>query len=237
MASYQEYSYFVEARQVQRLVDSETRWLDAGCGHQILELRLALEEKELVQRARLAVGCDAFVSSLSHHRSLQRRVACDLGTLPFVDGSFNLVTLNMVAEHLENPDAVVNELARVLEPGGVLLIHTPNAACYETKLVKLGWTIVPRSWAYSLIRFLEYREPEDVFPTFYKANTRGRILGLVSKVGMEEKEFTFVEGRPFFFFFAPASILELLFCRVLRKLMGKEFTAGTIIGVYRKKAG
>ena len=63
MASYQEYSYFVEARQVQRLVDSETRWLDAGCGHQILELRLALEEKELVQRARLAVGCDAFVSS------------------------------------------------------------------------------------------------------------------------------------------------------------------------------
>ena len=56
------------------------------------------------------------------------------------------------------------------------------------------------------------QKARSVFPTFYKANTRGRILGLVSKVGMEEKEFTFVEGRPFFFFFAPASILELLFC-------------------------
>ena len=44
LAPYQEYSYYVYAEWLQRLVSSETRWLDAGCGHQTLESRLQREE-------------------------------------------------------------------------------------------------------------------------------------------------------------------------------------------------
>lgn len=235
LAPYQEYSYYVHAEWLQRLVSSETRWLDAGCGHQSLESRLEREERKIVSSAQLAVGCDGMWSSVSRHRSLKRLVTCDVLALPFADRSFNFVTLNMVAEHLQRPEVVIAEIARVLEDGGVLLIHTPNAAGYGVKLNQLTWHLVPRRLVYALIRFLEYREPEDVFPTFYRANTRKRIYDLASGCGMEEQEFRFVEGRPCFYFLAPLSVVEILVCRFLRSLGREDLAAGTIVAVYRKK--
>jgi ubiquinone/menaquinone biosynthesis C-methylase UbiE len=235
LAPYQEYSYFVHAEWVQRLVGPKTRWLDAGCGHQSLESRLHREEQQIVDSARLAVGCDGMWSSVSRHRSLKRLVTCDVSALPFAEASFDLVSLNMVAEHLQRPDVVMAEIARVLDDGGLLLIHTPNAAGYGVKLAQLTWRVVPQTLVHKLIRFLEYREPEDVFPTFYKANTQKTICDLVSSIGLEEQEFKFVEGRPCFYFLAPLSILEIAFCRCLRFLGRKDLTAGEILAVYRKK--
>ncbi len=235
LAPYQKYSYYVHAEWVKRLVGPETRWLDAGCGHQSLESRLQTEERKIVDSAQLAVGCDGVWSSVSRHRSLRNLVTCDVSALPFADRSFNVVTLNMVAEHLQEPEAVMTEVVRVLEDGGVLLIHTPNATGYSVRLNQLTWQVVPRRVVYALIRFLEHREPEDVFPTFYRANTRKRIYDLVSSCSMEEQEFQFVEGRPCFYFLAPISALEILVCRFLRLLGRKDLTAGAIVATYRKK--
>ena len=235
LAPYQEYSYYVYAEWLQRLVSSETRWLDAGCGHQTLESRLQREERKIVDSAQLAVGCDGLWSSVSRHRSLKKRVTCDVSALPFPDRRFTFVTLNMVAEHLERPEAVIAELTRVLEDSGLLLIHTPNAAGYGVRLAQLTWQLMPRRVVHSLIRFLEHREAEDVFPTFYRANTRKRIYDLISTVGMEEEEFRFIEGRPCFYFLAPFSIIEILLCRFLRSLGRRDLTAGEILAVYRKK--
>ena len=141
----------------------------------------------------------------------------------------------MVAEHLERPEAVIAELTRVLEDSGLLLIHTPNAAGYGVRLAQLTWQLMPRRVVHSLIRFLEHREAEDVFPTFYRANTRKRLYELASCVGMEEQEFKFVEGRSCFYFLAPLSVLELVLCRLLRSLGRKDLSAGEILAVYRKK--
>jgi ubiquinone/menaquinone biosynthesis C-methylase UbiE len=235
LAPYQEYSYYVHAEWVQRLVSSETRWLDAGCGHQSLESRLQREERKIVDSAQLAVGCDGMWSSVSRHRCLTNRVTCDISALPFADRSFSFVTLNMVAEHLQKPEAVIAEIARVLDEGGALLVHTPNAAGYGVRLAQLTWQLLPQTVVYAPVRFLEYREPEDVFPTFYRANTRKRIYDLISTVGMEEEEFRFIEGRPCFYFLAPFSIIEILLCRFLRSLGRRDLTAGEILAVYRKK--
>ena len=45
---------------------------------------------------------------------------------PFEDGSFDGVDLKDVLEHLENPAQTIREVARVLRPGGVAVISTPN---------------------------------------------------------------------------------------------------------------
>jgi len=49
-------------------------------------------------------------------------VTADLTRLPFADGSFDCVTCGYVLEHLADPEPGLAEMARVLEPGGRLLL-------------------------------------------------------------------------------------------------------------------
>ncbi len=46
--------------------------------------------------------------------------------LPFEDGRFDCVVLQEVIEHLQNPVLVMKEIHRVLKPGGVFILSTPN---------------------------------------------------------------------------------------------------------------
>jgi ubiquinone/menaquinone biosynthesis C-methylase UbiE len=50
----------------------------------------------------------------------------DAYALPFEDGSFDVVVCVRVVHHLEHPGAVFAEFARVLRPGGVLVLEFAN---------------------------------------------------------------------------------------------------------------
>lgn len=49
-----------------------------------------------------------------------------LRRLPYDDASFDVVLLIEVIEHLENHRTALCELARILKPGGVMILTTPN---------------------------------------------------------------------------------------------------------------
>jgi SAM-dependent methyltransferase len=59
-----------------------------------------------------------------------RLEAGDLRSLRYADGTFELVVCFEVIEHFEEPLVVLDELVRVLAPGGVLLISSPNRNVY-----------------------------------------------------------------------------------------------------------
>ena len=51
----------------------------------------------------------------------------DCHAMPFQDGRFDLVMCRSVLEHLEDPQAVFCEVARVLAPGAILCFLRPIA--------------------------------------------------------------------------------------------------------------
>ena len=46
--------------------------------------------------------------------------------LPFADRSFNVVIIKHIVEHLPDPDKAIREIGRVTQPGGTLILATPN---------------------------------------------------------------------------------------------------------------
>lgn len=59
--------------------------------------------------------------------------------LPFASGSADVVIMSELIEHLVDTDAALGEVRRVLRPGGVLLLSTPNlAAWYNRVLLGVG---------------------------------------------------------------------------------------------------
>lgn len=55
-----------------------------------------------------------------------RVVPVEPGPLPFPDGAFDVIESMDVIEHTTDPRAYLSELLRVLSPGGVILLVTPN---------------------------------------------------------------------------------------------------------------
>jgi ubiquinone/menaquinone biosynthesis C-methylase UbiE len=57
--------------------------------------------------------------------------------LPFSEASFDLVYMTEVIEHLANPDGAIEEVRRILRPGGHLVLSTPNLACLPNRALLL----------------------------------------------------------------------------------------------------
>jgi ubiquinone/menaquinone biosynthesis C-methylase UbiE len=194
-------------------VGPTTRWLDLGCGNRVLPDWRRDAELHLVGRAALVVGTDYDLSSLRRHRSIRCRCRSDASRLPFVDDSFDLVTANMVAEHLEDPASVFAEACRVLRRGGVFVVHTPNSRSYVVRVSQL----LPRRLKEGLARVLHKRRSGDLFPTYYRANTADQIEALARQVGLETVEVRTLTTAAILAVVPPAAALELMWIRLLMR--------------------
>ena len=222
------------AEKVASLLRASTRWLDAGCGHRIFNFASASEERQMLERIQSAVGCDLDASALRNHRSLTNRVCCDLRQMPFPDGSFDLVTLNYVVEHIEDVHETFTGISRVLVPDGHLVILTPNVRSYYVRLIRFGNRLLPKFVVQQLAWYLEYREPEDIFPTFDRANTQHALSEHLKAVGMIEEQSLLLTGQPLFYFAAPLFALEMAVCRVMLWLGWLNLRPKRFLAVYRR---
>jgi SAM-dependent methyltransferase len=175
----------IYGRTLQRYVQPGIRWLDVGCGYQVLpDWALADDaQRELVSRVASLTGIDVD-PRISEHPLLTYRVAGLGGSLPFRDETFDLITANMVIEHIQQPEEFLADMRRVLRPGGRFLFHTPNILFWMTFLAYL----TPDSIKKPIIWKLERRHADDVFPTHYTLNTPWRIEKLATKSGFQVEE-------------------------------------------------
>lgn len=104
--------------------------LDWGCGHgQISHL---LRERGVdVVAFDYVEGADAGVRPLEHFPEIEAYVSGDPVLLPFAENQFDTVLSCGVLEHVHRPEDSLEELHRVLRPGGRLLVYKlPNRLSY-----------------------------------------------------------------------------------------------------------
>ena len=173
-----------------------TVWLDAGCGFRLLEDDTDRLEDWLATHCGRIVGMDISVMS---HRNIDTLVRGSLYKLPFANSSFDLVTCNMVVEHLDRPAVAFAEVTRCLRPGGALVISTPNLLNYGILSNAVASRLLPDRWRLRLVCNSDDREPNDIFRVRYKANTLPRLARLLSASGLQvHKAIPFRQHIPFF---------------------------------------
>lgn len=111
------------------VVSPGAQWLDLGCGSGVLTRRLealgaggaAVDgSPAMIEVARQAAGDRS-------RNEFEYRWIETVESLDYADASFDGVLCSSVIEYVETPAAVLDEMARVLKPGGTLIASFANS--------------------------------------------------------------------------------------------------------------
>jgi SAM-dependent methyltransferase len=111
---------------------------------------------------------------------------------PFPDATFDACTSDYVCEHLEDPQCHLEEVWRVLKPGGVYVFRTPNRFHYTAVVSHL----TPHSFHLKVANRLRAIESHDPYPTCYRFNSRRKISKLARECSFQIEQMRMVEKEP-----------------------------------------
>lgn len=209
-----------------RLVDSNCRWLDVGCGRDLFRSNAPLG-RILANRCQRLVGVDPD-PTLAENPFVHEKVA-----VPFEEyrpkETFDLVTMRMVAEHVENPAQVARVLAESAAPGGLVVVYTVN----RFSPVPLLTAIVPFVLHHPAKRILWGSARKDTFPTFFRMNTRTRLRKIFEEAGLREAFFAYLDDCRTSSGFKMLQMFELGLWRILKKV-GFRYPENCLLGVFQK---
>jgi len=145
------------------------RVLDFGAGTGTMAARLAAEPA-----VTDVVAADLAPPEEGNAPAKVRWLRADLNEpLPVAAQQFDLLVAVEIIEHLENPRAVAREWRRLLAPGGMLVMSTPNVECIRSLLA-----LVFRG------HFLPFTEPW--YPAHITALTAADVQRVLAEAGFEE---------------------------------------------------
>lgn len=209
------FDYVTSLEKINRVFDFQVpslKILDLGCG----DGRLS---KELVDLGHEVWGVDVNEAGLAQARifGLQTVQADIEAKIPLEDAQFDLILFLDTLEHLNNPEAVLKEIHRLLKDNGQVIISCPNHFDLRNRLQILfgggiiHWahrqyaTSVP--WAYGHIRFLLFKELAELL----------NLCGLYIKVS----QYNFMAGGVIPRRLTPSGLRKFLLKRWPQLLSGK----------------
>jgi SAM-dependent methyltransferase len=126
-----------------------------------------------------AFGVEVSQTAVEHVRERGFEVFCgELGKAAYPDDYFDVIIASEVLEHVPYPRALIEEIRRVLRPGGLLWETTPHGRGISARLLGLSWSNVC---------------PPDHLQLFSVAGIRG----LLSNAGFERVEVATHGTNPF----------------------------------------
>jgi 2-polyprenyl-3-methyl-5-hydroxy-6-metoxy-1,4-benzoquinol methylase len=145
---------------VARILDKAPRGslLDVPAGEGALAARLIA--------AGFAVSCCDLYPEIFRLKDVPIHQGDLNGELPFAERSFDHLTCLEGLEHIENPQQAIREFARVLRPGGTVIVSVPNILNIEERMKWLlyGYTshFKPMSRAHVERLRAEYDNREEI---------------------------------------------------------------------------
>ncbi|MEM9940966.1 MAG: class I SAM-dependent methyltransferase [Planctomycetota bacterium] len=127
------------------------------------------------------LGWDAFgvdVSEKAVELCRDQGLSCEVlrdGKLPFDDESFDLVTNWQVIEHVLDVKKALCEWKRVLKPGGVMILDTPDAAYWKARI--LGPKHYRKFWPADHIYTFNRENLTDIIKSCGFEMLPGRLIG------------------------------------------------------------
>lgn len=214
---------------VNALLTPESHVVDVGCGRGgFAEDSCAYRRSIRILRgkARLVTGLD--VDPIGQENPfLDRFLPIRPGQAwPIESGTADLIVADYVCEHIPDPEGFLHEVARVLKHGGYFCARTPNKLAYPGLISSC---IPNRFHARVLGKVQDGRKEMDVFPTFYRMNTAGKLRSLLSACGMRGVIVP-VDAEPSYLAFSP---FVYKIGAVLHRWIPRPFRANLFVFAHR----
>lgn len=129
------YLYNVKIRPALKKVSVGSKVLDIGCATGFILSKLDGDGFDTygVDISEFALSCAEKITSA------QLQLADANKPLPFKENSYKVVLALDIIEHLDSPANFCREVRRILKPGGLFLLHTPNISSIFEKLMGENW--------------------------------------------------------------------------------------------------
>ena len=180
------------------------RVLDVGCGDAGVLIAFA-------ERGAVCAGIELDEKSLARGRVRAEEHGVDVDlrsgvaeSLPWEDGSFELVILDNVLEHVRDRERTLLEIQRVLRPGGLLYLVTPKPLSLyslwnDPHYDLAGLVLMPRRmqiWYFEKVRGGgEGTYDVEVIPTRWRIRRMLRAAGFVEEVQPRELWVHYLRNR------------------------------------------
>ena len=128
------YGLHKRCREVIRRAGGPGRLLDVGCATGVF-----LEGMRQRGWTVAGVELNAEAARYARERSGLEVFVGELEEAGYPDASFDVVTLWDVLEHVRDPRETLEEIARILRAGGLLVLSLPNPDCLEARLFGPYW--------------------------------------------------------------------------------------------------
>ena len=113
--------------------------------------------------------------------------SCDVSTdpLPFAEEAFDYVTyLDVIEHHPHSPKRVLEEIHRVLKPGGCIIVSTPNQASLYNRLTLLAGGSISDPFHY----FFETAAQMTPYPGHHREYVRSELRSALADSGFRVLE-------------------------------------------------
>ena len=158
---------------VNALLKDDATVVDIGCGkgrHVNAKSTFKSELRVLKGKCARVIGIDVDESAAGNPVVDEFRLIED-SRWPLKDDSVDFCIAHYVLEHVQFPIDFFAECKRILKPGGIMCIRTPNAWGYPALAARL----VPNKWHLKVLRRLSDGQREDAYPTYFRCNTTRKI--------------------------------------------------------------